>query len=126
MNIIKFIYQHKSYSYGGSSNLQAGVVGLFLTDDVSDWTETWRDWINNDKYEYTSSNITFLRKQGDSILLEFLFADDDDTQKKIILKRTVLLELLEQWKYWYEHPCAILELVVAEDQFKFTCLEPLV
>ena len=125
MNIIKFTYQRKRYSYNGSSTLQAGVVGLFLSDDVSACAENWKDWINNDKYAHTSSNITFLEKQGDKILLEFLYADDDETGQKIVLKRTVLLELLEQWKYWYDHPCAVLELVVAEDQFKFTSLESL-
>ncbi len=86
----------KSYLLDNCNDNFLEVLGHFLTNDV-DSIAFWKEWINNSKYEDTAGNFTFLEKEGDKIIIGYLYAEDEyknifeTTQKQ-------LLEILDHWE----------------------------
>lgn len=87
------------YSIAQHNNEPLTTIASFLTDDVGQRVQNWKNWINNPQHDDTSSNISYLEKEGDNIVVGYLFAPDDDPYKySVTLSKQNLLETLEQWE----------------------------
>ena len=54
-----------------ASNCKVEILVDWLRDDVSNWYESWREWLNNtsEAMQDTESNATWLEKDGDMVTL---------------------------------------------------------
>jgi len=80
MEFVKLLLNQNygNYSYGGASDEKMGILGLFLTDDVSCDPSSFREWGLTDKWknDETNGNCTALEKDGNYILLTDLYSED--------------------------------------------------
>ncbi len=76
------------------TDTSVGILGRFLTDDVGGFLPSWHAWLRNDARSSTSSNATFLYKEGDRVLLESVWSEGGP-QLDLPLKE--LIDVVEQW-----------------------------
>ena len=84
------------------SNADMEALADWFTDDVYD-IESWIRWINNNKYDTTESNASWLDKENGNIvigaLIDFMTKDDFDVIGKFAVSMTKqnAIELLNTW-----------------------------
>ena len=105
MDVVKFFLDisYGDYSSKNASNLRMTILGDFLSSDVgcglsSRMKPTWQDWVLDDSLgTEVGSNLTFLEKDNEDILLSDLFSDEEPpTQLK--MTRDQLVKLLNDWQ----------------------------
>ena len=86
-------YRESDASCSGMSNLAA-----FLTLDVGDFKGyfSFKDWICDSQTESTSGNFSFLKKEGDNILVGCQF-DSDPYRACIRMPQKELIFVLDRW-----------------------------
>jgi hypothetical protein len=89
------------YSYEYASNIKMNLLGNFLSSDVRCLLQTingFQDWILDDSQGYgTSSNITYLEKDGEYIFLGDLLSEEENPPE-VRLSRKQLIQLLDDWR----------------------------
>jgi hypothetical protein len=98
MQFVKLILScGKSYSYQNSSNIKMDILGIFLTDDVSDRPSSFREWFFDDNSFYASSNATSLSKENGYVLLSDLYSEENEpTELKMTYSQ--FLQILDDWE----------------------------
>ncbi len=68
-----------NYSYKDSSEGGMYILGFFLTDDVGPHITSFMEWglTNKWKNDETNGNCTFLKKEGNYILLSDLYSEEE-------------------------------------------------
>ena len=105
MNSVK-IKKHSGeggYSYKDASRYGLEILAEWFTDDVRN-IKSWIEWFNNDEYNETDSNATWLEKHGENIV--FGSITDLMTKKNyeipgkytVTVAKQNVLELLIVWE----------------------------
>jgi hypothetical protein len=93
--------QLETYIYQDASNIEMNILGNFLACDVNCLLQTingFKDWILDDSQGYgTSSNITYLEKDGEYIFLGDLLSEEKNPTE-VKLSRKQLIQLLDDWR----------------------------
>jgi hypothetical protein len=100
MNFIQLIKERECfYKVQDRVGRLSVFFSYFLTDDVGLQVQNWKDLINDPKRDGTSSNISFLEKEGENVIVGYLFAPENDPYKNSTkLSKQNLLEVLDQWE----------------------------
>lgn len=90
----------KKYWLDASNDDELVVLANFLTYDVGTNASdilSFKSWIFDTRYSSTSSNVSFLEKKSNKIIIEDLFLSEED---KILfsIDRTNLISVLEKWE----------------------------
>lgn len=80
-----------------SSDLGMDVLGECLAHDVRhSGAQSWIDWIKDERYRDTTSNLTFMEKEDGNIVLGSLF-DQNPYERALTIPIPIMVNLLEQW-----------------------------
>ena len=121
MDIVKFLLDinYGNYASQDASNIKICVLGGFLTSDIGYHSASFKEWglRNKWKNDETNGNCTFLKKEGNYILLSDLYSEEAIP--------TVLKITKEQYKQiltdWEEKVCKLKpkEVTITYDNNKF-------
>ncbi len=101
MESIKLVKKDNHYNAKEGSNIEMYILGNFLTDDVgSYWPPTYREWVYEDEFHGSGGNTSWLRKEGDNILLGSILTDDDDDDggPYLTIFKTEFVRILDEWE----------------------------
>src|SRR5688500_286575 len=100
MEFIKLILSaYGTLSYKDASNIEMTILGCFLTDDVSYYPSSFMEWglTNNWKNEETNGNCTFLKKEGNYIILSDLYSEEA-VPSTLKLTKEQYKQILTEWE----------------------------
>jgi len=100
MELVKLILlSHGTYLYKDSLNIEMTILGCFLTDDVGYYPSSFKEWglTNKWKNDETNGNCTFLKKEGNYILLSDLYPEETVTTV-LKLTREQYRQILTDWE----------------------------
>ena len=72
----------------------------FLQSDIGGYNSAFIKWILDEESLEIGSNLTYLEKQNDNIVLTDLM--DDNPERMCVLSKSNFLKLLDKWKKIYE------------------------
>ncbi|HRN77923.1 MAG TPA: hypothetical protein PLU71_01675 [Candidatus Dependentiae bacterium] len=101
MDFVKLLFNKNlgTYSYENASNIEMSNLSFFLTDDVGCSKEdSFKGFILDNRFSYTSSNATFLEKEDGYILLSSLHAEDLDNPIEFKIPIKMFIKLLDDWQ----------------------------
>ena len=103
MNFVKLNLTENgwSYLYQDASNIEMGILGIFLTDDVGSsgrGVSIYKEWTLDDSQSWAvSGNFSVLDKEGDYMFLaDQCSQEEDPTELKI--SRQQFVKLLDDWQ----------------------------
>lgn len=96
MEFVKLNWCRGSYTYKDSSSIKMCIIGIFLTDDVSGDSSSFRAWAANENWECASSNATRLEKENGLIMMEDIYSEESEPTR-IPFTYTQLIKLLDDW-----------------------------
>jgi len=100
MEFVKLILSsHGTYLYKDASNIEMTILGCFLTDDVGYYPSSFKEWglTNKWKNDETNGNCTFLKKEGNCILLSDLYPEET-VPTVLKLTREQYRQILTDWE----------------------------
>ena len=100
MEFVKLILSsHGTYLYKDASNIEMTILGCFLTDDVGYYPSSFKEWglTNKWKNDETNGNCTFLKKEGNYILLSDLYPEET-VPTVLKLTREQYRQILTDWQ----------------------------
>lgn len=121
MRSIKIKETEYSYQAGYSNDPGMNVLAEWLTDDVSSSVQRWERWIKDDSEDMqsTSSNATWLDKDGDNIILGSIMdlnqygSSSIPEQNMISIPKENVLVLIERWGEFCNH--GFEEVIIIEE-----------
>ena len=88
-----------------TSNYKLEILAYWFTDDVRNHAQGWIEWLNDDRYEDTDSNATWLEKYKGNIILgnitDWIQAKNPYKPKEedvIKIPKENVIELLNTWE----------------------------
>jgi hypothetical protein len=101
MDIVKFLLDENygDYSYHDDSNIEMCILAGFLTSDIGSHPSSFIEWGLTDKWknEETNGNCTFLRKEGNNILLSDLYSEEE-SPIELKLTKEQYKQILTDWQ----------------------------
>src|SRR3990172_9228955 len=101
MDIVKFFLDENygNYSSQGASNIQMCILGGFLTSDIGYYPASFKEWglTNKWKNDETNGNCTFLKKEGNYILLSDLYSEEE-VPTTLKLTKEQYRQILTDWE----------------------------
>lgn len=99
MNIVKFFLDENygNYSSQDASNIQMCILGGFLASDVYH-PSSFMEWdLTNEWDDETNGNCTFLKKEGNYILLSDLYSEEE-VPTSLKLTKEQYKQILTDWE----------------------------
>lgn len=78
-----------------SDTLGMASIGYCLTDDIGFDVTDRIEWILKNSSTHISNNRTFIAKRGNTIIIDDLYSDDEQTA--MIMPISTAIDLLQQW-----------------------------
>jgi len=100
MELIRLILSpYGTHSYKDASNIKMTILGCFLTDDVSYYPASFKEWglTNKWKNDETNGNCTLLKKEGNDILLSDLYSEEE-VPTVLKLTKEQYRQILTDWE----------------------------
>jgi len=99
MEFVKLLLSqnYEGYSYINASNIEMGILGLFLTDDVRYRPSLYKEYAFNDQQQYTSANATSLEKQNGCVLLRDQYPEEENPTT-LKMTHDQFIKLLDDWE----------------------------
>lgn len=76
MEYVSLARQDNHYFIEKWNSSQMEMLGSFLQSDAGSRIYNWIDWLKNTRYKDTSSNFSFLEKEGNNIVIGCQFSED--------------------------------------------------
>ena len=76
-----------------------GIFLYFLNLDVEDESRalSFKKWAVNEKWQYTSGNLSLLEKNYGSIIIKDIFTEESDDQVFCEIRLQNFIEILDKW-----------------------------
>lgn len=102
MNYLNFERTPHRYRFVEGESASLRVLAYYLTDDFScdDISfNSWINWFNDEKYNATSSNITYtIKLEEDDIEIHWLF-DENENEPSFQMNRVMFIKFLHEWRH---------------------------
>jgi hypothetical protein len=92
---------YKYYEYQKASNIAMCILGRFLFDDMGTSTSFFKEFVCNDKEDYTNTNGTILDKRNGYVYLSNLcpvLEEEIENPTEVEMTYVQFLQLLKDWE----------------------------
>lgn len=86
------------YAIQEISSENLSLLAQFLTSDVISGSNSWKEWLLNEKLTNSNGNATSIEREGNAIALSDLYADEESQPRTLKIETDKLVRIFDQWQ----------------------------
>lgn len=91
------IPEWKSYTCTEVSNIEMGILGHMLADDVRDTASSYKQTLNDASLRAQCGNFIFMAKENGHVLLSDLYSEESEPTE-FTISQQAFIRLLDDWQ----------------------------
>jgi len=86
------------YAIQEISSENLSLLAQFLTSDVISGSNSWKEWLLDEKLTNSNGNATSIEREGNAIALSDLYADEESQPRTLKIETDKFVRIFDQWQ----------------------------